>query len=95
MQFLSLAAGLWLIGLGVWMALKPRQALAVLAAMGSSPLVHFGEMAVRTLIGAAVIGAAPASRAPMILTVFGGFLVVSALVLVFLPRRWHSAYSTW
>ena len=94
-QFLSLTAGLWLAGLGVWMAARPRKALEALAAMGSSPAIHFGEMAVRSLIGAAILGAAPTSRAPLVLTVFGGFLIVSAVVLVLLPRRWHAAYSTW
>ena len=52
-------------------------------------------MAVRAVIGAAIIGAAPPSRAPLILTVCGGFLIVSALVLAILPRRWHWTYSTW
>ncbi len=39
-QIVGLTAGLWLIGLGVWMGLRPRQALGVLAAMGSSPVIH-------------------------------------------------------
>jgi hypothetical protein len=94
-QIASLLAGLWLIGLGVWMALRPRQALGVLARMGGTPAVHFGEMGVRILIGAAIMGAAPVSRAPLILSVFGGFLIVSALVLMVLPRRWHERYSAW
>lgn len=57
-QWIGVAAGLWLIGLGIWMAARPRQALAVLAAMGSNPPIHFGEMAVRALIGAAIMGGA-------------------------------------
>lgn len=94
-QWIGVAAGLWLIGLGIWMAARPRQALAVLAAMGSNPPIHFGEMAVRALIGAAIMGAASVSRAPLILTVFGAFLIISACVLALLPRRWHSTYSRW
>jgi len=94
-QWICVGAGIWLIGLGVWMGVRPRQALAVLAAMGGSTLVHFGEMAVRALIGAAIIGAAAGSRAPLVLTLFGGFLIVSAAVLAILPRRWHSNYSRW
>ncbi|WP_420471753.1 hypothetical protein [Brevundimonas sp. FT23042] len=94
-QALAILAGVWLIGLGMWMAVRPRSALAALATMGGSPRIHFGEMIIRIIVGAALIGAAAPSRAPLILTVFGGFLIVSALVLMVLPRRWHHAYSTW
>lgn len=94
-QWVAVAAGVWLIGLGVWMALSPGRALTALAAMGGSPLVHFGEMIIRLLIGAALVGAGPASRCPQLIALIGWFLIVSALVLMVLPRRWHAAYSTW
>jgi hypothetical protein len=94
-QWLVIAAGVWLTGLGVFMLVQPRQALAALAQMGGSPTVHFGEMAVRILAGTAMVFAAAASRFPVAVSVIGGFLIVSALVLLLLPRRWHAAYSTW
>lgn len=94
-QWLVVLAGLWLIGLGVFMLIQPRQALAALGQMGGSPTVHIGEMAVRILAGIAMVFAAAASRFPVAIAAIGGFLIVSALVLLLLPRRWHSAYSTW
>lgn len=94
-QWFALAAGAWLIGLGVWMAVSPRKALSALGAMGGTPRVHFGEMAVRALVGVALVVAAPVSRYPAAIALIGGFLVVSALALSLLPRRWHSAYSRW
>ena len=94
-QWIAVAAGLWLIALGVYMLVQPRGALAALARMGGSTPIHFGEMALRILIGLALIGAAPGSRFPLAVTVIGGFLIASALVLLILPRRWHAAYSTW
>jgi hypothetical protein len=94
-QIVGLLSGAWLIGLGVWMAAVPRRALAVLAAMGSTANIHFGEMIIRVLIGAALVGAGPASRCPLVMTVAGGFLIISALALMALPRRWHAAYSIW
>jgi hypothetical protein len=77
------------------MLIQPRQALKALAHMGGSPTVHIGEMAVRILAGVAMVFAAPASRFPVTIAVIGSFLIVSALVLLLLPRRWHAAYSTW
>lgn len=42
-----------------------------------------------------MVFAAAASRFPVAISVIGSFLIVSALVLLLLPRRWHAAYSTW
>ncbi|WGM47039.1 hypothetical protein KOAAANKH_01913 [Brevundimonas sp. NIBR10] len=94
-QGLVVAAGVWLIGLGAFMLVRPRQALVALSRMGGSPGVHVGEMAVRILVGAAMVLAAAGSRYPLAVMVIGGFLIVSAVVLLVLPRRWHAAYSTW
>lgn len=94
-QWLVIAAGVWLIGLGVFMLIQPRQALGALGQMGGSPTVHFVEMAVRILAGFAMVAAADASRFPVAVSVVGGFLVASAIALIVLPRRWHAAYSIW
>ena len=94
-QGLVVVAGVWLIGLGVFMLVRPRQALVALSRMGGSPSVHIGEMAVRILVGAAMVLAAAGSRYPFAVMVIGGFLIVSAVILLVLPRRWHAAYSTW
>ena len=58
-------------------------------------MIHFGEMALRILAGAVLMLAAAASRFPLALTLIGGFLIASAVVLMLAPRRWHAAYSTW
>lgn len=94
-QWLVVLAGVWLICLGLFMLIQPRQALAALGQMGGTPTVHIGEMAVRILAGTAMVFAAPASRFPVAISVIGGFLIISALVLLLVPRRWHAAYSTW
>lgn len=94
-QWLVIAAGLWLIGLGVFTLIQPRQALGAIGQMGGSPKVHISEMAVRITAGVAMVFAAAASRFPVAIAVIGSFLIVSALVLLLLPQRWHAAYSTW
>ena len=94
-QGVAVLLGLWMIGLGVFMAVAPSRALAALAAMGGTPTVHFGEMALRIGAGVALVFVAQASRFPTAVQVVGGFLIVSAVVLMLLPRRWHSAYSRW
>lgn len=88
-------ASLGLAGVSLFMLIAPRRALDVLAAMGSTPLIHFGEMAVRALVGGALIIAGPESALGNVLTLIGWFLLGSATILALLPRRWHSAYSRW
>ena len=94
-HWLAVAAGIWLIGLGGFMLVRPKNALAALGRMGGSAAIHIGEMAVRILVGLALVIAAEASRYPVVITALGGFLIASAVVLLILPRRWHAAYSTW
>jgi len=94
-QTVIFLAGAWLIGVGVFMLLQPRQALATLARMGNSPAIHFGEMAVRFATGVLLVLVAADTRAPTAITIIGAFLMVSALILALLPRRWHSAFSIW
>ncbi|MCF8880268.1 hypothetical protein L5876_10615 [Hyphobacterium sp. SN044] len=89
------AFGLFLILAAGWMAVRPAACRAILAKMGSTPLIHYGEHAVRALGGLCLIGAASASKAPLILTVAGGFIVVSSIVIALAPRRWHAAYAVW
>lgn len=94
-QWLAVLVCVWLMGLSLFMLLAPQRALGVLAAMGGTPLIHFGEMAGRIAAGAVLVLAAGGSRFPQVITLIGAFLIVSALVLMVLPRRWHAAYSTW
>ena len=94
-QWIAAGVGAWLIGLSLFMFVAPRHALKALAAMGGTPLVHFGEMALRIVAGAALVLAADGSRFPQAISLIGWFLTASAVVLMVLPRRWHAAYSTW
>lgn len=94
-QWLTVLVGVWLIGLSLFMLLAPQRALGVLAAMGSTPLIHFGEMAGRIAAGFVLMLASVMSRSPQVINLIGAFLIVSAVVLMVLPRRWHAAYSTW
>lgn len=85
--------GLWLLAVGVWMLWRPDVARRALAGMASTPSIHFGEHALRGLVGLAFVGAADLSRAPTVFVVFGGFLAASSLVIVLAPRRWHVRYA--
>lgn len=88
-------AGLWMCGLGILMLTMPRLALAPLARMGSTRSIHVGELVIRIVVGVAFILSASATSVQQAFVAFGSFLIISALVLLALPRRWHAAYSVW
>ena len=91
----SVLVGLWLIGLGVSMLVRPRLALAALARMGGSPGIHIGEMILRILAGAALMIASASTHHPNVVSIAGLFLALSGCVILAFPRRWHAAYSVW
>ncbi|MEQ7156382.1 hypothetical protein [Brevundimonas aurifodinae] len=86
--------GVALAALSVLIAVQPRRALQALSRFGSTARIHFGELSLRAAIGMAFVLGGPATRYPTAIGAIGAFLVVSALILMVLPRRWHAAYSS-
>jgi hypothetical protein len=91
----SVVAGVWLIGAAVFMAFGPERALLVLRLTASSRLINNVEQGLRLAAGAALILRSPASKLPAAFEVAGWFIVLSSLMLLVLPLRWHSAYAIW
>lgn len=91
----SAAAGVWLIGIAAFMAFWPERALGVLRLTASSRLINNVEQGLRLAAGAALILRSPTSKLPATFEIVGWFIVLSSLVLLVLPLRWHSAYAIW
>lgn len=89
------AAALWLISTGAFMALQPRRALHVLSLTASTRRVNNVEQGLRLSAGIALLSRAPASKLPQVFEVAGWFIVLSSLVLLVIPLRWHAAYACW
>lgn len=65
-------------------------------------LIHFSEMVNGLVAGLAFAYPfytsrypLPATRYLLAVSIVGGFLIASALVLLVLPRAWHAAHSSW
>lgn len=83
----------WLVFVAGLAAFRPQLAHQGLLAMGSTPLIHFGEHGLRALAGLTLILVAGHSRFPHTLTWTGLFIVVSSVLIALAPRRWHHAYA--
>lgn len=86
---------LWLILAGVVMAVNPAYALLVVSRAGSTTALQWLEHSLRCLAGLVLVLVAADSRAPQALTIVGGFLAATSILILLLPRRWHHAYALW
>jgi hypothetical protein len=94
-RWIAISFGLWLIAVSALMIIRPSTALQALQRFGTTAIIHYGELTVRTIMGAALVVAAPASRHPPVSEACGWFLVVTSLLIAVLPRTWHALYSGW
>lgn len=69
--------------------------LGALRKMASTNLINYTELGLRLLVGLAVIGFAPYTAYTKLLQICGGFLIITAIILMLIPRRWHHAYAVW
>lgn len=51
------------------------------------------EHSLRFLAGLVLVLVAPESRAPQLLLIIGGFIAVTSILILMLPRRWHHGYA--
>jgi len=94
-RWIVIAFGLWIAAVGVLMALAPQAALSGLARMGSTPIINVTELGLRLAAGLAIWLAADLSRWPDGFRVAGGFVVITSVLLLAIPRRWHHGYAVW
>jgi hypothetical protein len=57
--------------------------------------LNLAEQGLRLLAGAALIVRSPAAKLPMLFEVVGWFIVLSSVLIIAAPIRWHAAYGTW
>ena len=92
-QIISTLFAVFLTGVSLAMIFKPKLMHRVLQKMGSTPRIHFTELSLRALFGAALFYAAPLTYYPRPLQIFGGFMVITSILIMLAPRRWHHAYA--
>jgi hypothetical protein len=97
---LVIAAGLWLVGVAGLMALRPAHCIQLCQRMRANLLrsnwrVQFTEQGLRVLAGVALLVRAPASKVPLAFEIFGGLLVVTSVIIMLAPIRWHGTSANW
>jgi len=94
-KFIVGVFGLWMIGVSLMILVKPKLMLSALRKMASTNLINYSELSLRLLVGLGVISLAPFTPYTRLMQICGGFLIITAIILMLIPRRWHHAYAVW
>lgn len=77
--------GIFLIGVGFLMVLAPINTRKIIKKAASTNLIHYTEISIRLLPAIAMIVYADMSDFPIAFKIFGGIMVVTSIVLYFVP----------
>jgi hypothetical protein len=86
-------AALFFFGLAAASFLAPAHAASFLGGFAGSVRAHVLEMLVRIIVGWAFVVSAPSMRFSGAFRLFGWVLVISSIVLLLLPWRWHHRFA--
>lgn len=92
-QVVIVLAGLYLCGLGVAALLMPDRARRFLFGFVGSQSLHFAELFLRFVVGAAFVMGAHHMLLPDVFRAFGWLLLISTAVLLILPWQWHQRFA--
>ena len=93
--WLLVLCGVWLMGVGIFIFVRPTFALECLGKMASTNLINYTEISLRMLAGFAFLQYSGAAKYPQAFYVCGWFLVVTSGILFLIPRKWHAAFAVY
>jgi hypothetical protein len=88
-------AALYLLALGGGALIRPESAKRFLEGFATTPRMHFTELALRVLTGAAFVFSAPRMAFGPAIMLFGWILIVTSLALALVPWRLHKRFAAW
>lgn len=92
-KWIIILFGVFLIGVRFLMLFDPKRARSTLQKAGSTNLINYGEITIRLIPAIAMIIFSDWAKYPMPFKVFGWIMAITSLVLYFVPKEWHQAYS--
>lgn len=90
-----LTAALYLLALGGSALVRPAFARRFLGGFATTRRLHFTELALRILVGAALVITAPRMAVGTAALGFGWLLVGTSVGLALIPWRLHQRFAAW
>jgi len=85
--------GVFIILTGFLMLFSPEKARQLVRKAGSTKLINYSEITIRMIPATALILYAEYSKFAVFFKYLGWFMLVTSLVLYFVPRKWHHGYA--
>jgi len=92
-KWTTILFGVFFICIAFLMLLKPKKANEILRKAGSTNLINYAEITIRIIPAVGLILTANNSKFPELLKLFGFFMLLTSLVLYFVPRQLHHNFS--
>lgn len=90
-----LMVGIYFVCLASVAFASPGVARRFLEGFAGTRLVHFLEMFIRIVVGTAFVLHAPQMKFSGVFSVFGWVLIVTTLILSFVPWKLHRRFAEW
>ena len=92
-KWIIILFGIFFICVGLIMLFAPKKARYVLRKAGSTNFINYAEITIRIIPATALILYSDFSKFPDYFKIFGWFMLITSLVLYFVPRQIHHNYS--
>lgn len=92
-KWIVLGFGLFIILVGFIMLFKPKKAREILRKAGSTNFINYAEITIRIIPAIALILFADYCKVPIAFIVFGWIMLITSLILYFVPRKLHHKFS--
>lgn len=92
-KFIIIFFAIFIISSGLLMLFAPEKARRILRKAGSTNFINYAEITLRIIPAIGLILAAEVSKFPEFFKVLGWFMLITSLILYFVPRRLHHGYS--
>lgn len=88
-----LLAAFYFLALGFVSLFKSEKASGFLLGFVASAFLHYVELGIRIVIGAAFVLGAPRMLFPEIFSFFGWLIIATSACLLVIPWRWHQRFA--
>ena len=88
-----IAFGIFIILVGFLMLFRPKKVIQILRKMASTNLINYTEITLRLIPASAMIICADFAKYPNVFKFYGWIMLITSLVLFFIPRTIHHNFS--